>query len=166
MAETSGRLNLPFISPGQAQKEMTHNEALTLADMLVQPVVRAVAPAVVPALPALGQCWIVGLNAQDAWTGYDNALASWTAGGWRFATPFDGMTAWSLADQMAVSWRGSEWVKGDINARAIRINNVQIVTARQPAVAAPDGGGVVDAESRAAISAILATLRTHGLIAS
>ena len=37
--ETTARLTLPFLQSGQAQKELTHNEALTLLDIAVQPVV-------------------------------------------------------------------------------------------------------------------------------
>jgi hypothetical protein len=40
-----------------------------------------------------------------------------------------------------------------------------VVGARQSAVANASGGAVIDAEARFAVNAILATLRTHGLIA-
>jgi hypothetical protein len=166
MNDTSDRLALPLIAPGQAQKEMTHNEALTRLDIMVQPVVQAVAPASVPASPTLGQCWIVGVSAAGAWAGHDGALAAWTAGGWRFVAAFEGMTAWSIADAMVVVRRGAVWILGEVNARQIRVDNVRVLTARQPAIATPAGGTVVDGESRAAIGAILATLRTHGLIAT
>ena len=33
------RFGLPLLAPGQAAKELTHNEALSLLDLLVQPVV-------------------------------------------------------------------------------------------------------------------------------
>jgi hypothetical protein len=166
MTDTSDRLALPLIAPGQAQKEMTHNEALARLDIIVQPVVQAVAPSIVPVNPVLGQCWIVGVGASGAWTGRDGALAAWTAGGWRFVAAFEGMTAWSIADAMLVIRRGTSWIIGQVNAQQIRINNVPLLTVRQPAIATPSAGTVMDGESRAAISAILATLRTHGLIAT
>lgn len=166
MTETTDRLALVLIAPGQAQKEMTHNEALARLDIMVQPVVQAVAPPSVPASPVLGQCWIVGVAAKDAWLGRDDALAAWTAGGWRFITPFEGMTAWSVADSMQVIRRGANWVVGEVNAQQVRINNVPVLTVRQPAIATPVGGAMVDSESRNAISNILGVLRTHGLIAA
>lgn len=166
MSDISDRLALPLIAPGQAQKEMTHNEALARLDIMVQPVVQAVAPPTVPATPALGQCWIVGVGAAGAWAGRDGALAAWTAGGWRFVAAFEGMTAWSIADAMVVMRRGAAWIIGEINARQIRIDDVRVLTVRQPAIATPAGGTVVDGESRAAITDILAVLRTHGLIAT
>jgi hypothetical protein len=165
MTDTSDRLALPLIAPGQAQKEMTHNEALARLDIMVQPVVQAVAPASLPTNPILGQCWIVGVAATGAWAGRDGALAAWTAGGWRFVAPFEGMTVWSIADAMVVIRRGTNWSIGQVNAQQIRINNVPLLTVRQPAIATPSGGTVVDSESRTTISTILAALRTHGLIA-
>ena len=44
MADTSARLNLPLLAPGQAQKELYHNEALTLIDLAVQASVVTVGP--------------------------------------------------------------------------------------------------------------------------
>jgi hypothetical protein len=166
MTDISDRLAFPLIAPGQAQKEMTHNEALTRLDILVQPVVQAVAPASTPANPMLGQCWIVGAGATGAWAGREGALAAWTAGGWRFVAAFDGMTAWSITDAMIVIRRGASWAIGQVNAQQIRINNVPLLTVRQPAIANPTAGTTIDSESRASIAAILAMLRTHGLIAT
>ena len=36
MSESTARLALPLIAPGQAQKEVSHNEALAALDLLVQ----------------------------------------------------------------------------------------------------------------------------------
>ena len=36
MSETTPNLNLPFIMPAQAQKHVTHNEAIELLDAIVQ----------------------------------------------------------------------------------------------------------------------------------
>lgn len=165
MSDNSDRLALPLIAPGQAQKEMTHNEALARLDIMVQPVVQAVAPPTVPANPGLGQCWIVGANAAGVWAGKAGSLAAWTAGGWRFVSPFEGMSAWSIADSMPVLRRDAAWVTGQVNAQEIRINNVRLLTAQLPPIANPSNGSVIDSESRTALIAILATLRTHGLIA-
>jgi Protein of unknown function (DUF2793) len=166
MTDTSNRLALPFIVPGQAQKEMTHNEALARLDMMVQPVVQAVAPPAIPANPAYGHCWIVGVGATGVWAGQDGALAAWTEGGWRFVSAFEGMTAWSLSDEMTAIRRDGQWIVGEVNAQQIRINNMRLLTAQQPAIANPSSGSVIDSESRKAISAILAMLRIHGLIAT
>ena len=62
MGLVSDRLKLPLLAAAQAQKEVTHNEALALADIAVQAVVQAVAPVIVPAR----RRWLgnAGLSAQ------------------------------------------------------------------------------------------------------
>jgi hypothetical protein len=165
MPDQSDRLRLPFLVAGQAQKENTHNEALALVDMLAQPVVQAVAPASIPASPAVGQCWIVGTGATGAWAGQDNALACWASGGWLFSTAFEGMTVWNIATGSFARRGAAAWVIGVLAGASVNVAGNQVVTARQAAIASPSGGTVIDVEGRLAITAILSALRTHGLIA-
>ena len=165
MTEATDRLGMPFIAPGQAQKETSHNEALAIADMLMQPVVQSVAPPSVPSAPQLGQCWIVGNSPGGAWAGHAGAIACWTAGGWRFSAPFDGMSAWSIADNAPAMRSGGAWEKGILKGVKLLCNGVQTVGARQPAIPGPVGGATIDSQARIALDAILASLRAHGLIA-
>ena len=51
MADTSAILSLPYILPSQAQKHVTHNEALRLLDVMVQLAVEAFDAQVPPASP-------------------------------------------------------------------------------------------------------------------
>ena len=95
--ERSPRLALPLLQPGQAQKEQDHNEALARLDLAVQPAVQAVALDTPPATPGEGQCWIVGAAPSGDWSGRAGMLAGWSAGGWRYIAPVEGMVAWSLA---------------------------------------------------------------------
>lgn len=166
MSELTPRLGFPLLASGQAQKDVTHNEALALADALVQPVVEAVAPAAIPVSPEPGQCWIVGGGAGGVWVGHDHAIACWTEGGWRFVMSRVGMSAWSLADSLPARREANGWTVGQCAASALRIAGDQVVGARQPAIAAATGGSVVDMEVRAAVAAILDALRAHGLIAA
>jgi hypothetical protein len=166
MTDTSTRLKLPLLAAGQAQKETTHNEALALVDMLVQPVVLAVAPGAVPASPLPGQCWIVGPGAVGAWAGQDGALACWTSGGWRFSSPFEGMTVWDTATGTMARRTVSQWVTGEVSASLYRVAGLQVVGARQPVINAPSGGATIDAEARIVIGNILSALRIHGLVAT
>lgn len=160
------RLNLPLLSAAQAQKEVTHNEALTIADMAIQAVVQAVAPDAVPAAPVPGQCWIVGTSPSGAWAGQAGKIAGWTAGGWRFVTPFEGMQAWSIADGIVVRREATGWTSGVLTATSVKIGGVQVVGGQRPRVTAPAGGAVVDAQARAAIAAIIAGLEAHGLFSA
>lgn len=156
------RLGLPMLEPGQAQKEMTHNEALSRLDIATQPSILAIA-ATPPASPARGQCWLVADAAQGDWTGHANAVAAWTDGGWRFVAPFEGMRIWRIDMQCHALFTNGEWYHGRTYGRLF-IEGRQLVGPREPNVAEPIGGVTVDAEARAAITAVLQTLRRHGLI--
>jgi hypothetical protein len=57
-------------------------------------------------------------------------------------------------------------VIGELHATAVFVAGERVLAARQPAIADPTGGSVVDLEVRSAVAAMLATLRAHGLIAS
>ena len=165
MTQTTDRLSLPLLAAGQAQKEVTHNQALALADMLIMPVVQAVAPASIPATPATGQCWIVGTGATGAWAGHDGAITCYTSGGWLFAPAQDGMQVWSIADSVMVSHRNGSWVVGALTAKSLTVAGIQVIGAQQPAIPAPSGGATIDDMARATLTAVLTALKTHGLIA-
>lgn len=163
MSDKSARLDLPFLLPGQAQKEFFHNEALARIDMLLFAAVEDDALAVPPGTAANGQSWIVGAGASGAWSGQEGALACWTEGGWRFATPFEGMAVWHKGRGLALVWRGGAWSNGEVRASAITIGGKQIIGERQAAITSPAGGATIDVEARAAVDAILVALRAHGL---
>lgn len=166
MGETTPRFALPLLAAGQAQKEIVHNEAVTALEALVQPVAEAAGLNTPPADPRPGQSWIVGGAPTDAWSGLAGAFATWTGGGWRFVAPVEGMGAWVTASGLPARRSGGAWVVGELRATALTVGGRQVVGAQQPAIAAPVGGGAVDAEARATLSAVLATLRSHGLIAT
>ncbi len=165
MADTA-RWGLPLLEAGQAQKEMTVNEALGRLELLTQAGVVAVGPDAPPSAPAEGQAWIVGGAPTGAWARQARAIAGWTAGGWRFVAPREGMSAWSAADGCVARFSGGQWRLGALVGQKVEIGGVQVVGARAAAIATPVGGGVVDAEARTALAAMLAALRAHGLIAS
>lgn len=66
MTEQTARLRLPYILPSQAQKHVTHNEALQRLDAIVQLVVKAVVAAP-PENASEGECFLLlpGLGQQD-----------------------------------------------------------------------------------------------------
>jgi hypothetical protein len=164
MTEMTPRLALPLLQSGQAQKEVFHNEALTLLDLAVQAAVKAVGIDTPPDDVNLGECWIVGTNPTGGWMGHAGEIAGWTGGGWRFVTPRDGTLAWSTTEMLWVQHIGDTWVRGRIPGESLWIGGKQVVGSRQGAIAPPAGGAVADGEARAAISAILAALQAHGLI--
>lgn len=166
MTDTSARFALPLILPGQAQKEAFHNEALTAIDGALHACVEEGPLADPPAGPEPGQSWLVGAGATGAWTDHDGALASWTAGGWRFVSPVPGMLVWNIDLGCWQHWSGIGWSDGSLPATALVIAGEQVVGPRLPDVPSPSGGTIIDAEARAAIDALIATLKSHGLIDS
>lgn len=164
--DVTARLALPMLQPGQAQKEMFHNEALARLDLAVQAVVAEVGRNTPPDAPALGACWVVGSAPTGAWAGHARALAGWTSGGWRFIAPHDGMQAWSLADDQPIRHDGGVWRVGMLRGAALFVGGAQVVSDQQPPIASPADGAVVDAQARATIIFILNAMRAHGLIAS
>ena len=141
------RFALPLLAVAQAQKEVTHNEALTLLDALVHAAIEAGPVATPPTNPAIGQCWIVDAAATGAWTGESNAIAIWTAGGWRFAAPRAGVQVTRLADGARLRFDGSGWTA-------------------PAAISAPVGGTTVDSEARSAVTALILNLAAQGLLIS
>lgn len=164
MTDRSARFALPLLQPGQAQKEVFHNEALNLVDLLLEAAVEGAAIAAPPATPGLGECWIVAAAATGAWEGQDDSIAGWTAGGWRFLTPQHGTRVWNKAAGLWLHWDGSGWSDGSLPAAALVIGGQQVVGTRQPAISSPSGGTTIDAEARSAVAAIIVALETHGLI--
>lgn len=166
MADASSRFGLPYLQAGQAQKEIFHNEALTTVDALLHPAAQSAGDNAPPATPAVGRCWIVGSSPTGAWAGHAGALAAWSEGGWRFVAPVEGMMIWLLDAQIWARRGAGGWIIGDIPAQSVSVAGLQIVGARQPAIADPSDGTTIDSQARTALSALLAAARAHGLIAT
>lgn len=110
MSQTSTHLNLPYIQPAQAQKHVTHNEAIELLDMIVQLSVQDFDATTPPASPAEGDTWALGLAPVDAWAGQAGKIASFRGGGWLFVTPQLGWQAYNIASSTVSVYTGSDWV--------------------------------------------------------
>lgn len=163
---STDRYLLPLMHAGQAQKEMTFNEALTLIDMGFHPAVETMGLNAPPTNPAAGQSWLVGSAPTGAWEGRAGSMAGWTEGGWRFLSPQPGMLAWVKDQGWWARYDETGWIGGEIPGQAVKIEGIQVVGGRRPAIADPSGGSAIDSEARTKLSEILSALRAHGLIAS
>lgn len=163
MADQTPRFALPFILPGQAQKELFHNEALVLVDAVVHAAVEEGPRPVPPSAPAVGQCWIVASGGSGAWAGRDGDLALWSDGGWRFVAPAEGMSVWDKAAALPRQWDGGAWSDGRLACAGLAVGGKNVVGERLAALASPSGGTIIDAEARSALAAVIAALKSHGL---
>lgn len=153
--QTTPCLALPLLQPGQAQKELYHNEALALLDLLVPGAARAIAAAP-PATPRPGDAWIVGSAASGAWTGQEGRIAGWTGGGWRFIAPREGLALWLSEPGLPARYRAGVWTTGAGAA----------LGAPRPPITPPSGGATIDGEARATLAALIAALAALGIIAT
>lgn len=108
--DQTARLSLPFIVAQQAQKHITHNEALLALDTLVQPVVKSRALAAAPASPVLGEAYIVAGGASGAWAGHQDEIAAWRSGAWVFHDPAEGWQAYVEDARELVVFQAGAWV--------------------------------------------------------
>jgi len=109
MSDTSTHLGLPYLLAAQAQKHVTHNEALRLLDAMVQLSVLDRTRTTPPAGPADGMRHIVASGATGLWAGWDLNVAFWVDGVWMRLVPRQGWLVWIAAEQAFVVWNGTAW---------------------------------------------------------
>ncbi|MDA7964019.1 DUF2793 domain-containing protein [Ruegeria sp.] len=110
MSQSSPRLNLPYLQPAQAQKHVTHNEALRQLDLVVQLTVTSLNATNPPAVPAQGEVHALGANPTGDWNGQAGMLAAWLDNAWHFVTPEDGWRAWDQTGGQLKVWDGTDWI--------------------------------------------------------
>jgi hypothetical protein len=102
-------LGLPFIEGSQAQKHVTHNEALRILDAAIQVAVEDLTRTAPPSSPAEGERHVAASGATGAWAGQGNAIATWQDGAWAFLVPRTGWCIWSVADNVVFVFDGAHW---------------------------------------------------------
>lgn len=119
MSDLTTRLDLPLIKPSQAQKHVTHNEALLVLDGLVQSVLESTGAETPPSTPVDGKMYALGANPSGDWDGQGGTLALRTEGAWRFIAPQEG---WRAYDKDAGAFK--IYVSGDWNGLSATLQNV------------------------------------------
>ena len=107
--EQTSHLSLPFILPSQAQKHVTHNEALRLLDAIVQLAVKGRNSGSAAQDPAGGDRHIVGANASGDWAGHEHDVALFDGAGWMFLPPAQGWIAFVEDEDDFVTFRDGAW---------------------------------------------------------
>ena len=113
MAETSPRLLLPWLQAAQAQKHITHNEALRRLDGLVNLTVEDRSRSAPPASPAEGTAYLVAAGASGLWAGWSGDIALWSDGAWMRLPARPGWRLWVLAEEVMLVRLAPGWVTLD-----------------------------------------------------
>ncbi|MEG9884623.1 MAG: DUF2793 domain-containing protein [Hyphomicrobiales bacterium] len=118
----SANLNLPYLEAAQAQKHVTHNDALDVLDALVHLSVKDRHRTGPAAEVSEGERYIVADGATGDWAGKATMIAVFQAGGWVFHTPKTGWLAWLEAERLLMIWTGGRWA--DLCAALAGVNNL------------------------------------------
>ena len=133
-------LGLPLLSAAQAQKHVTHNEALLKLDALIHLSVISRSLAAPPAA-ADGDRYLVAASPSGAWAGQQGLLALAQGGGWVFITPRKGWRLWVESESKLLAFDGTLWrepftitdlaniVRLGVNATADDVNRLAISSA-------------------------------------
>jgi hypothetical protein len=108
-ADNSQILGLPYIQPAQAQKHVTHNEAIRRLDVLVQLSVQSRTIATPPSAATDGDRYIVPNGATDAWSDKVGSIALHENGGWAFFDVQTGWRAFVIDDNEETYFDGTDW---------------------------------------------------------
>ncbi|WP_336487289.1 DUF2793 domain-containing protein [Methylobacterium nigriterrae] len=110
MPETTRNLALPLIAAGQAQKHVTHNEALALLDALVQLACLDKDLAAPPPNPQEGDRYLVAsANPTGAWAGLTGQVVCFADGVWAGAEPRPGWLAYLIDEADLYLFDGRAW---------------------------------------------------------
>lgn len=105
----TAKLDLPFIMPAQAQKHITHNEALQRLDSIVQISVASRNITQPPVEPEIGSCHFLPVGSLGAWENQDGKLTAFNEGIWSFITPKTGWIIWVEDEAQAFVFDGALW---------------------------------------------------------
>jgi hypothetical protein len=124
MTDTTPRSGLPLLAAAQAQKHVTHNEALVQLDALLYARILDRDLTAPPASPADGDAYLVKAGATGLWTGQNGKLAAALDGAWRFYPPFTGLSLYVADEQKLIVFDGSAWLD---YAAILTLQNVPLI---------------------------------------
>ena len=107
--QTSPHLQLPLLAAAQAQKHVTHNEAILALDALVHLSVSSRAVADPPPSAEDRARFIVASPAAGDWAGREGDVAVRLDGAWRYFSPGSGWRAWVEDEAVLLVHDGAAW---------------------------------------------------------
>jgi len=116
MSDRSANLSMPFIQPSQAQKHITHNQAIEDLDVLVQLTVISASELEPPVNALEGDSYIVPTDAIGDWSDHDGSVATKVVGGWAYKPPRIGWRAFVIGLDRMLVFGASGWsaLKNDL----------------------------------------------------
>ncbi len=113
-------LGLPYIDAAQAQKHVTHNDALSELDAVVNLAVKQRNITSAPSAPLAGDRYIVGVGGVGAFAGHDGAVAYFVDGAWLFATPRSGWRCFVESESALLIFIAGAWVDAGAAIHALQ----------------------------------------------
>lgn len=141
---TSARFGIPFLYPGQAQKEFLVNQGISITDLLIHCcVIGEVAEP--PITPGEGDSYLVGPLGVGSWESKTGYLASYQSGVWITVPPQTGMRVFDKSTHQIIHYN-DEWI-------------------RPATPSLPDSGATQDTELRQAFTDLIETLKDASILA-
>jgi hypothetical protein len=103
-------LALPYIAAAQAQKHVTHNEALRILDAIVMLAVDDRDLSIPPGAPVEGARYLVKPTGGGAFAGKDNQIAHFRDGAFAFHAPQPGWIAYVIDEGVMLVFDGNSWM--------------------------------------------------------
>lgn len=111
MSQVTANLALPLIAASQASKHVTHNEALTALDSLVQLACLDKDLTAPPGSPQEGDRYLVAAaNPTAAWAGLSGQIVRYQDGHWIGFPPRTGWFAWIADEADLYTYTGTAWI--------------------------------------------------------
>ena len=148
MSSTTALQLLPLIEPAQAQKHVTHNEALAVLDVLVQTTATSRALTAPPTGALAGACYIVAQGATGDWQGEDGMVAVYSGLYWDFYQPKTGWRVWIETEATEAVFDGAGWTTSATRTQRVAALGISAdadgtnrLTVSSPAVLLTHAGG-------------------------
>ncbi|MCF6199885.1 MAG: DUF2793 domain-containing protein, partial [Hyphomicrobiaceae bacterium] len=109
MPNDTPNLKLPYLIAAQAQKHVTHNEAIRNLDAIVQLSALDRSLVSAPASPANGDRYIVAPAATGDWLAKDGQIAAFQDNVWSFYPPQVGWLCWVANELKLLAFDGTTW---------------------------------------------------------
>lgn len=117
--EQTTNLKLPYIAPSQAQKHVTHNEAIRALDALVQLSAINRSTSLPPEENQEGDRYIINTPAKGLWKRREGQIAAWQDGAWAFFSALEGWNVWIEDEKSFVVFHQKKWIKNEISTNPV-----------------------------------------------